>query len=40
MYENTFEQHKDTQTIINYFSLEVTVKETKMGQLLRKISDT
>ena len=44
MYENTPEQHrrqhKDIQTIINYFSLEVTVKETKMGQLLRKISDT
>jgi hypothetical protein len=44
MYENTLEKHrrqqKDIQTIINYFSLEVSVKETKVGQLLRKIADT
>jgi hypothetical protein len=44
MHENTLEKHrrqyKDIQTIINYFSLEVSVKETKIAQLLRKISDT
>jgi hypothetical protein len=38
--EQHWQQHKVIQPIINYFSLEVAVKETKMGQLLRKISDT
>jgi len=44
MYIDTSEihrrQHKEVQTIIDFFDLGIVVKETKMGLLLREIADT
>jgi len=33
-------QHKEIQTIIDFFDLRIVVKETKMGMLLEEVDDT